>query len=104
MAKNEDFEEEEDDFEEDEEEVSEKVETRGRPRKEIPAPKVALRTVDRSEESKPSQKGGAVSYTAYHYPEQLGIRNDATSEQIGDLYSILALILTKIQRLEEGLL
>lgn len=71
-----------------EEEEDEQVPKRGRPKK---APvNTAKRPLN--------------TFSAYHIPERAGVKNNRTGQPVGeDVYSLLALILTKLESIEEEL-
>lgn len=81
--------------EEDAEEVAkviEKTEKRGRPKK-------AVQT-----QPKEKEKESVTSYGVYHQPERTGIANVQTKEPVAEtMWDALALILTKLEKIEEAL-
>jgi hypothetical protein len=49
------------------------------------------------------EKEVSVSYSKYYTPEQVGIKNDATGEVVGeDIMGLLAFIINKLQKIEEA--
>lgn len=87
-------------FEEEEDEVKQllqKAKKPGRPpvvNKPKPTPAPSIRT---------DPKKPVTTYSSYHFPERAGVKNDYTGEPIAeDVFSILALILTKLEKIEEA--
>lgn len=81
-----DEDEEEEDWDDDKEEKEkEEKEIRGKPKKETSL-----------------NKGN--TFSSYHIPERIGIKNDKTNQPVAeDQWTILAEILTRLERIEEKL-
>lgn len=96
-----DFEDEEEENLDDEEEKpvrTIKTETRGRPRKEEARTETRQASVPKSK----SEETG-VEYAPFAVEARTGIMNKATREPIGeDVYTILAVVLNKLQKIEEA--
>lgn len=100
-----DFDEEEEDEEPDEDEEEEKpkkIETRGRPpKREIEEDEPV--SIKHKVSSARNDDKVETTYSAYHLPERTGIKNDSNNTPVGeDIYSVLAVILTKIERIEQS--
>lgn len=49
------------------------------------------------------EKEQPTTFSAFHLPEQIGVKNDKTNEIVGqDVYSILAKLMTEVQAIKEA--
>jgi hypothetical protein len=100
----------EDDFDDEEEPEEDEEELQNAGKKKV----LQKRPIVEEEEEMPSpikqkkfsskeNEKTETTYSAYHFPERIGVKNDLDNSPIGeDVYSVLALILTKLEKIESA--
>lgn len=85
----------------DEEEEEEETWDDDKDVEEKPVKKLGRPSMNRQPREEPTK--ATVSYTAFHQPERVGVANTKTGQPVGeDVMTLLALILTKLENIEEG--